>query len=72
MNIINIFLIASCRNVNVRAGVRYERLKKELVSLGSEVVMLDYNQPESLKKVFGAVGRQARLVDLYFLLLIIN
>jgi hypothetical protein len=37
--------------VNVRAGIRYERLRKELVSLGSEVVTVDYNQPDSLRKV---------------------
>jgi hypothetical protein len=35
----------------VRAGIRYERLRKELVSLGSEVVTVDYNQPDSLRKV---------------------
>lgn len=35
----------------MRAGLRYERLKKELVSLGCEVYMIDYHQPETLVKV---------------------
>jgi len=52
--------LARPRNVNVRAGIRYERLRKELLSLGSEVVTVDYNQPDSLRKVRSCQSKEER------------